>query len=140
MEAPKKTRNSGRPRKRISAKDVYEYTCQGLTRERIASKCGVSKTTFQNRLSEDPKIREAYERGTSDFLGEVEKTLGQLAIAGDGAAIRFILQTRDKDSYSLRQELTGADNGPIQVVAAPMTPEERRAAIIEIKSVLDDGY
>ena len=140
MKSPKTTKKPGRPRKGISASDVYKYTLQGLTRERIATKCGVSKTTFQNRLSDDPKIRDAYEKGTSDFLGSVEQVLGEKALGGDVSAIKFILQTRDKENYSLRQELTGADNGPIQIIAAPMTPAERKAAIIEIKGVLDDEY
>ena len=135
-----KTKKPGRPRKNLNPKDVYQYTCQGLTRERIASRCGVSKTTFQNRLSDDLQILEAYEKGTSDFLASVEQVLGEKALGGDVSAIKFILQTRDKENYSLRQELTGADNGPIQIIAAPMTPEERKAAIIEIKSVLSDEY
>ncbi len=132
------TKPLGRPMVEIDHNRVIELTKQGLTDKQLASELGISRQTLHNRKKSDPKLLEAYQAGEAAALAAVEKTLFKLALDGDAGACKFILSTRRRETYTTRQEVANAEGESFRMDVKPLTPDERKAAVIDITRALND--
>jgi hypothetical protein len=81
-----------------------------------AKRLGVAPRTIYNYRKRYPSIDEAIESTKGEVIDMAEIRLYQAMQNSEPWAIRFILTTQAKDrGYVERQEVTGADGGPIQV-------------------------
>ncbi|RLC33520.1 hypothetical protein DRH14_04740 [Candidatus Shapirobacteria bacterium] len=82
----------------------------------IARSFGVTRTTVQRRVDESPKLTDALASARETMIDEAESQLYKNAKAGDNTAIIFFLKTQGKKrGYVERQEVTGAEGGPVKV-------------------------
>ena len=63
-------------------KQVEKMAGIGLSIRDIGNIIGVSKSTMERRMKDQPEVAEAVERGRSSALGQVAKTAFQLAVSG----------------------------------------------------------
>lgn len=83
----------------------------------IARKLGVSRGTVYNRIAESPTLQERLEDARESMIDNAESMLYKKAMEGSTAELLFFLKTQGKRrGYTERQELTGADGGPLLVV------------------------
>lgn len=76
-----------------------------------------SRSTLHRYINEDDDVRAAYDEANETVLDEVENVLVEQARAGDREQVRFYLRTKGRSrGYGDRQEITGADGGPIRVI------------------------
>ena len=81
-----------------------------------ADKLGVSRQTFYTYLKRYTTVQQALEDARERRHEMVENKLMSLIAQGNVAAVIFYLKTQCKHlGYVERQELTGADSGPVKV-------------------------
>lgn len=85
-----------------------------LSAEQIADYLGISKPTFYEIMKRQPEVSERYKRGKAKAIGTVAKNLIIQANSGNTTAAIFYLKTQAGWKETTRQELTGADGGPIK--------------------------
>jgi hypothetical protein len=94
------------------AKAVYE--AKGLA-SIAAKRLGCDPKTVRNFAQRYPTVRDAIVQAREDLKDFAESKLLQAIDAGEIVPILFFLKTQAKDrGYIERNELTGADGGPIQ--------------------------
>lgn len=106
----------GRPRKKLTKAQVEEVETLAavLSVEQIGSYFGLGKTTFYEIMKRQPEVYERYQRGKARAVGSVAKNLIMQAREGNTTAAIFYLKTQAGWKETTRQELTGADGGPIK--------------------------
>lgn len=81
-----------------------------------AKQLGCSHTTIYNYIERHPTVREAWEAQGGEVGDTAELKLYQAILEGQAWAVAFYLKTKGKNrGYTERQEVTGADGGPIEV-------------------------
>ena len=110
-----KKNKGGRPRKRLTKAQVEEVETLSavLSVEQIGAYFGLGKTTFYEIMKRQPEVFERYQRGKARAVGSVAKNLIMQAREGNTTAAIFYLKTQAGWKETTRQELTGADGGPI---------------------------
>ena len=111
-----KKNKGGRPRKRLTKAQVEEVETLSavLSVEQIGAYFGLGKTTFYEIMKRQPEVFERYQRGKARAVGSVAKNLIMQAREGNTTAAIFYLKTQAGWKETTRQELTGADGGPIK--------------------------
>ena len=111
-----KKNRGGRPRKRLTKAQVEEVETLSavLSVEQIGAYFGLGKTTFYEIMKRQPEVFERYQRGKARAVGSVAKNLIMQAREGNTTAAIFYLKTQAGWKETTRQELTGADGGPIK--------------------------
>jgi hypothetical protein len=106
----------GRPRKKLTKAQVEEVETLAavLSVEQIGAYFGLGKTTFYEIMKRQPEVYERYQRGKARAVGSVAKNLIMQAREGNTTAAIFYLKTQAGWKETTRQELTGADGGPIK--------------------------
>jgi hypothetical protein len=106
----------GRPQKRLTKAQVEEVETLSavLSVEQIGAYFGLGKTTFYEIMKRQPEVFERYQRGKARAVGSVAKNLIMQAREGNTTAAIFYLKTQAGWKETTRQELTGADGGPIK--------------------------
>jgi len=106
----------GRPRKKLTKAQIEEVETLAavLSVEQIGAYFGLGKTTFYEIMKRQPEVYERYQRGKARAVGSVAKNLIMQAREGNTTAAIFYLKTQAGWKETTRQELTGADGGPIK--------------------------
>jgi hypothetical protein len=85
----------------------------------IALAAGVSRQAVHKFIRSDPGLSALLDAERERVLDLVEHSLVQRAMAGEAWAVCFYLKTQGKRrGYVERQELTGAEGGPVRVRVA----------------------
>lgn len=67
----------------------------GMTQRQIACMLGMSLLTFENRMAENPEIREILKRGKALAISKVASKAYEMAISGENTAMTiFFLKTQ----------------------------------------------
>lgn len=92
---------------------------------------GRRRSSVRDHVYANIDVKDVFDEVREQFLDEAEQAHNQLALAGDGPALRFILQTLGKErGYTTRVETTGKDGGAIEHITldvGKLTTEELRA-------------
>lgn len=89
--------SGGRPKKEIDPEDlpkIRKWAGLGLTEDQIAALLDMCERTFRNRMSEDPEVRAAWEKGKAVAARRVTGRLWANIKDGDKASIFFYLKTQ----------------------------------------------
>jgi hypothetical protein len=108
---------AGRKPKIVTAEhlvQIEKLSGLGLTEASIAWIIGMHPTTFIRHKATDDRITQALENGKSKAQREISDVLYEKAKSGDLGAIVWWEKTRANRHERFRQELTGADGGPIE--------------------------
>ncbi len=103
-----RAKGSGKP---VDIEKLEKYARIGATQQEMSRCLGVSPATLERRLQQ-PKFREALDKGQADLYTSLRTKQVQLALAGNVTMLIWLgkqyLGQKDK------QEHTGADGGPIE--------------------------
>ncbi len=121
--------NKVNPKKReATAARIIEALkeCNGLL-TLAARKAGVTYRTIKRYADEYPTVAEAYKESKETMLDVAEGKLYQAIGKGESWAICFYLKTQGKQrGYVERQEFTGKDGNPLQMVFKDVDPETKK--------------
>lgn len=85
----------------------------------IGKVLGRSRREVERCISADIVLYDLAKDVEESFLDEVESKYRDMARTGDVVAIKFFLSTKGKSrGYTLRNEISGSDGGPIQTESA----------------------
>ena len=111
-------RGRGRPKIEVTAalcEEARAAAAEGLRKEGIARRLGMSLRTFRDRCNEYQELRDAVEAGSGEAIGNVENALYQKAIRGDNVSMIFFLKNHApenwKDRYEGKQEIDPEEMG-----------------------------
>lgn len=92
----------------------------------IARSLGVHRSTIQRRLAESPVLAAARQDARETMLDMAESVLYKKVLEGSTPELIFFLKTQGfRRGYTERQEITGANGGPLQTVNAHMAIDPR---------------
>jgi hypothetical protein len=96
----------------------------------IADRLGCAWHTARKQIDKWESTKRAFDDEGERVLDLAESKMMVAINEGDGRMIRYILSTKGKArGYTERQEITGADGGPLQTHQVALTPEEETAAM-----------
>jgi len=109
-------KKDGRPAKVLTPEQINEVETLAavLSMHQVADYFGMCQNTFHEVMKRQPEVSERYKRGKSKAIGTVAKNLIVQANSGNTAAAIFYLKTQAGWKETTRQELTGAEGGPIK--------------------------
>src|SRR5512133_899404 len=82
----------------------------------VARSFVMSRQTLYNYIKTRPTVQAAVEEARETMIDNVESALYSAALNGEAWAVCFFLKTQGKHrGYVERQELTGADSGPVTI-------------------------
>ena len=82
----------------------------------IGRQFGVTRQAVAKRVHGSAKLQKAWNEARETMLDNAETELYEQVLGGNIAALIFFLKTQGKSrGYVERQELTGADNGPLVI-------------------------
>jgi len=100
-----------------NASDVIEAVDgSGGIKTTIAQKLAVHRHTVDNYLERWATVRQAYEDEVERVGDMAEMTLLKAIKDGDTGAAKWYLSRVRRGKFSERQEITGAEGGPVVVV------------------------
>jgi hypothetical protein len=111
----------------------------GLTAEQIAGCMGLTRRQFQYRMSIDPEIGCAIERGSGIGIKKVAQSLAQKAMAGDVTACIFFLKTqarwRETNHLKVEGEVTHVHTVDNEILKRmkELSPEQLDNRLDELK-------
>lgn len=83
----------------------------------IAARVGCDWDTAKKRIMNNPALKKAYDNETEKVTDSAEAALIGSIQAKEPWAVKYYLSTKGKHrGYVERQEVTGADGGPVVVV------------------------
>lgn len=92
-----------------------------------------SRQTVDNYIERYVTVRAAYEEQRETLIDVAEGKLIKKLDEDEWAAIKFVLTTLGKSrGYTERQEITGAEGGPIEHEDVGLTDEKRIARLVAI--------
>jgi len=104
-----------KPTIEIDLKKVEGLAERGLSREQIAAALGISETTLYSRQRENEEFAESIKRGRAKGVGFVANKLMEQIATGNITAMIFYLKAQGQWREVSQTQLTGADDGPIQI-------------------------
>ena len=82
----------------------------------IAGRLGVDRHTVDSYLDRWGTVRQAYDDEVARVGDMAESKLYEAMRAGDRASIRWYLARVRGGKYTERQEITGEDGGPLEII------------------------
>ena len=80
------------------------------------NRLGCVRATLDNYIARHPAVAVAYQHERGRLVDMAQSKLAEMVNAGDAWAVKFVLATLGKhEGFVERQELTGAEGGPIVV-------------------------
>jgi hypothetical protein len=116
-----------------------------MTRRAAASLAGIAPETLAAWLSKKPRFAYAVQQAEAECQDKLIDQLQQLIETGKGgdlAAIRFMLERRFHVDWRERQEVSGAEGGPVEVIIRYVDDWRERPAVTVIEAepaALTDG-
>ena len=96
----------------------------GATDEMACFLAKVSTTSFYEYQKRNPEYQERKATLKNMTKYKAKKVVAKELDEGDKATALWLLERKGKDEgYSVRQEMTGADGGPIEI---DLTPEQKK--------------
>jgi hypothetical protein len=126
-EEPK--RKGGRPMLQIDPDQVEKLASIGCTKAEICAVVGCSQDTLMARFSE--QIAKGQENGKT----RLRKKQIEVALAGNVSMLIFLGKNMLGQSDAMRNEITGADGGPIQSATVSLPPDQESA----LQSLITDA-
>ena len=126
------------PQGPIIRKEVYVALMQSEGNlGKAAAMLNRPRDTLRRWLNANPDMKVVSENLVETAIDNIEETAFKQAIEGDGAQVRFLLQTKGKNrGYSTRVENTGADGAPLELmrqVEVHVTAEQMQRLAEEIQ-------
>ena len=92
----------------------------------------IERSTAYRARDKDEKFRQAWNEALEDACDQLEYALRRRALATDTTAAIFLLKAHRPEKYRevVRQELTGADGGAIEINNAASDFDSRMAALV----------
>ena len=85
---------------------------------------GCNRRTVDNYIDRHPTVAQAYEDLRQTLVDRAERGLIKKLVEEEWPAIRYVLSTLGKDrGYVERQEVTGAEGGPIKTYVS-ISPDD----------------
>ena len=98
----------------------------GLTVPQMAALLGISKATFERRVKEDDALAEALEKGRALAANEITGKAFSMAASGNHPAMTmFWLKCRQGWKETSVQQVTGANDGPVEISHVPTLTDEQ---------------
>lgn len=92
----------------------------------VARSFGKSRTAVYDKINGNKRLQKALVDSRQTMLDNVESKLYQKALDGDTTAMIFFLKTQGKSrGYTERQEITGANGGPVETVSFYIPDNDR---------------
>jgi 20S proteasome alpha/beta subunit len=82
-----------------------------------AMAAGVSRALIYKALENDEAFQADFEEAKDEAIELLEATLRQQALSGNTTALIFLLKSLDPQTYNDRVQVTGANSGPVTMVA-----------------------
>ena len=103
---------------RITAKQIeHALRKKNGNISQAAVALGVSRSTINRRISLSPALKEILDDAREELVDIAESALRSEVLNNNITAIIFTLKTQGKNrGYVERQEVTGADSGPITII------------------------
>ncbi len=80
----------------------------------VARRLGVCRQTVYNYIERHPSVKDVLTEARETMLDNAESALYRAVLNGEAWAVCFFLKTQGKSrGYVERQEVTGADGGPL---------------------------
>jgi len=117
----------------------------GLTRDQLAEKLGISRATLENWKNKHPQMKEAIKVGRETILYQLENKLITKALNGDTVALIFALKNFGRDRWRDRwdEAVIGRDVKPtpvkINIVAQEDAPDTEDAPLPEKEKAADSA-
>lgn len=97
-----------------------------------AAELGVSRTALYNKINKNPSLAAALNDIREELVDMAESTLRTNVQRGDNSAVFYVLNNAPeakRRGWGPRQELTGADGGPVQHSGFEVTFVDYRAGL-----------
>jgi len=114
--------SGGRPPVNVDINTVTRAASIGCTIEEMAALCGISDRTFNNRMQDDPEFAAAVEMARGQGRATLRRY--QWHRAANGSDTMLIWLGKNMLGQVDRQEITGADGGPMTWVVRAPSPVE----------------
>ena len=83
----------------------------------VSRALGVNRLTVYRFMEKHPTVKQALSEAREKMIDNVESKLYSKALDGDTTAMIFFLKTQGKSrGYVERQEVTGADSAPVELI------------------------
>jgi len=109
----------GRPRLEFDLRMVEDLGKIQSTHSELAAVLGVSVDTVERRLRDDPEFCSAYEKGLENGKSSLRRIQWKAALGGNTTMQIWLGKQYLGQRDQARQELTGAEGGPVAVVYLP---------------------
>lgn len=103
-------------RQRYTVDQVIDAIKAGHTPKGAAAVLGCCPDTVRNYAVRYPSVKKALDTERKDIVDMAETGLRAAVERGEAWAIAFALKTLAKDIYSERQEVSGANGEPLEIV------------------------
>jgi len=94
----------------------------GYTYTKACKIAGIPHNTVSGWLENDNELRLKFESWQNEINAQARRNIVKKIEGGDTDAARWWLERREKDDFSLRSELTGAEGEPIVRIDAGRDP------------------
>ena len=126
----------------MAKKERYtvEQVCEAIRSQKgllsmAANRLGCSYMTVWNYSQKYPEVKQAIEESKESMLDLAEGKLFQEINAGNMTAIIFFLKTKGKArGYSERQEITGAEGGPVMGRVVVVDSQECKDMLEQVRA------
>jgi len=109
----------GRPRLTFDLRMVEDLGKIQSTHSELAAVLNVSIETVKRRLKEDPEFCAAYEKGLENGKSSLRRIQWKAALGGNTTMQIWLGKQYLGQRDQTRQEITGAEGGPVAVVYLP---------------------
>jgi hypothetical protein len=102
----------------IDINEVYECGKKGYTIDLMCDKLGISRTIWYEHTKDGGKWvdhKAKYYAGNAFTYDKISNKCIELALSGNDKMIKLYLETRGKWDKTEKVQLTGVDDGPIQI-------------------------
>lgn len=117
---------AGRPTFKPTAEQrsqVKLFAAYGISHEDIAEQIGIDPKTLRKHFRKELKT------GVTEANAKIAQRLFKKAIDGDTTAMIWWTKARAGWRETQRQEVTGADGGPVQLDVSKLTDDELQAIL-----------
>jgi hypothetical protein len=116
LDEPERPKHAGgRPKSEISIDTLERAASIGCTTIEIAALLSVAPSTLFLRLSKEPELQEAIDRGRAKGRATLRRYQWHKAGSGSDTMLIWLGKQMLEQRDQVHQTLTGADNGPIQI-------------------------